>query len=250
MADTSPPQIVRVRIWDLATRLFHWVLVALLLLLYVTAEFETPDLQVPAWAPGGARAIPRMTLHIWCGYSVLTLVLFRLVWGFMGTSTARFANFVRGPAVMLAYGRSLFGKTSSFVAGHNPLGGAMIVLMLAALAIQTITGLFTKDEDDYFGIAVGPLNGTVSESLGVWFTGLHHYNFVLVETLVIIHILANLYYWLVRRDNLIAPMFTGTKILPPQTDAPQVYFVSGKRALAVAAIAAAVVWSVVTFIPR
>jgi len=247
MTDAAQPQMTRVRIWDRATRLFHWALVTLVLLLYLTAEYEVPTLHLPAWAPGGARDIANMTLHIWCGYGVLTLLLFRLAWGVVGSSTARFTTFVRGPAAMLAYGRSLLSAKAHFVGGHNPLGAAMVVAMILVLSVQAVTGLFTKDEDDYFGVAVGPLNSLVSDNVGLSLTSLHHYNFILVEWLVIIHILANLYYWLVRRDNLIAPMFTGTKMLPTALD---VRFAPGMLALGVFVAAALIVWAVVTLLPR
>jgi cytochrome b len=178
-----------------------------------------------------------MTVHMWSGFSVLTLVLFRIAWGVIGSTTARFGSFVRGPAAVVAYLRGLAGRGPvAFVAGHNPAGAAMVVAALALLLVQAGTGLFLK-EDDFFGIAA-PLHDRVSEATAKTLTRVHHFNWTLIEILVIVHVLANLYYWLVKRENLIAAMVTGRRPLPPGTPAPILAFAPG--ILAVGVLAAAI----------
>src|SRR5262245_5960322 len=121
----------RVRVWDLPVRLFHWTLVVLLAVSYFTGK------------TGGAW----MKLHFWSGYAILALVLFRIVWGFVGSTTARFSDFVKGPKASLIYLGDLLRGHASWVIGHNPLGGAMVVLLLFAVLAQVSAGLFAADTD-------------------------------------------------------------------------------------------------------
>src|SRR5438067_2364360 len=114
------------RVWDLPVRLFHWVLVALVVFSFTTGKLGGNWLR---W-------------HMYSGYLILTLVLFRIAWGVIGSDTARFAGFIRGPSHVVRYARSLLGGPPQFHAGHNPLGGLMVVLMLALLLLQASTGLF------------------------------------------------------------------------------------------------------------
>ena len=232
-----------VRVWDLPIRLFHWLLVVLVLMSFITAEGEWPDVHLPAWSPGGASVVPHMTLHIWCGYGILVLLLFRAGWGVIGSSTSRFTGFVRGPAAIAAYVRGFLRRPAVFFTGHNPLGAVMVLVLLTALLLQAVTGLFAKDEDDVYGIAVGPLHGRVSEATGKALTHFHHLGHELIEDLVYLHVLANLFYWLVRRENLIGAMFTGRRRLEPGQSATAVAFAANTRAVAVFALAVAVVWA-------
>ena len=191
-----------------------------------------------------------MTLHVWCGYSILTLLVFRLVWGFTGSSTARFQDFVRGPAAIVGYGRRLFSPGGSFVAGHNPMGALMVVAFLAVLLTQATTGLFARDVDDYFGVAQGPLIKLVSTKISASLTSLHKLNFALLEILILAHVLANILYWVVRHENLIGAMFTGRKVLKPGQTAPDIAFASGWRALAILIAVAVFSWlAIVTLSP-
>jgi cytochrome b len=213
----------RVRVWDLPTRVFHWALVALVVFSFVTAKI-------------GGNAL---TYHMWSGYTILTLILFRIVWGFIGGRESRFAAFVRGPATVFQYAASLLGKDSERYLGHNPLGGWSVVVMLAALALQASTGLFVNDE-----IATeGPLAQYVSLATSLFLTRIHRLNQWVLVALVSLHVLAVLFYLFAKRDNLIAPMIhghktwsrNGTLSVPNRTAA----------ALAIVCVAAVSVWLLV-----
>src|SRR5690606_8782207 len=114
-------------VWDLPTRLSHWAIALLVL-----AQFGS-----------GLFGILPMDSHLWCGYALLVALLFRILWGFVGSRSARFSHFLRGPGAVAAYARTLFSPQPSRWPGHNPLGGWSIVLMLALALAQCVTGLFT-----------------------------------------------------------------------------------------------------------
>jgi cytochrome b len=177
--------------WDLPTRLFHWALVALICTSFISVKI-------------GGNA---MQYQVWSGAAILALLLFRLIWGFVGSRTARFVHFVRGPAAAWRYARSLLGPDPERHLGHNPLGGWSIVAMLLALALQAITGLFATDD-----IATqGPLYSRVSEETANRLTAIHHFNEKVIIALVALHILAVIFYLLVKKENLVTPMITGRK---------------------------------------
>ncbi len=181
----------RMRVWDLPVRLFHWSLVALLATSWISVEI-------------GGNA---MQIHQWSGVSVLTLLVFRLAWGFLGGTHARFAAFVRSPAAALRYALTLARGESPHYLGHNPLGGWMVLALLTSLGIQAGTGLFANDDI----MIEGPLAVYVSKETSNLLTKVHGINFNVLLTLVGVHILAALYYLLFRRENLIGPMLTGYK---------------------------------------
>ena len=193
LAEGSPATRMA-RVWDLPVRLFHWVLVLLMVASFTTGKLGGSWLQ---W-------------HFYSGYLILALVLFRIVWGLIGSDTARFAGLVRGPSHVFAYARSMLGGSPQFHAGHNPLGGLMVVLMLILLLTQATTGLFVDDD-----IATrGPLADKVADATVALMTRVHRININVLLACVGVHIAAALFYLLVKKDNLIAPMFTGTKTLP------------------------------------
>jgi cytochrome b len=183
---TEPPSTI---VWDLPTRLFHWTLVVLILLQYLSGEF---DLIPMAW-------------HYWLGYATLALVLFRLLWGFLGSTTSRFASFVRGPRAVLSYVRAIAAGREVRVIGHNPLGGWSVVLMLASVAVQSVSGLFSTDDLT----ETGPLADRVSDATVEWMTRVHHLNRWVLVLLIALHIVAVLMHWVIRRDNLLAAMVHG-----------------------------------------
>jgi cytochrome b len=173
-----------VRIWDLPVRLFHWSLVLLVPALWWTAEND------------------RMDVHILLGEIMLGLLLFRLLWGVLGSSTARFARFVKGPGAILRY---LRGGRRAF--GHNPLGGWSVLLMLTALSVQVGLGLFASDED---GLHYGPLSRHMPDLESAHELAERHETvFQVIVALIALHLLAILYHLLVKRDNLVTPMVTG-----------------------------------------
>jgi cytochrome b len=189
-----------VRIWDLPTRLFHW-----LLMLSVAGLITTGELAGEA-----------MFLHFWFGYAVLTLVLFRLVWGVVGGHWSRFVNFIPRPAELKAYLLAIRHKQSTLHAGHNPLGALSIVLMLLLLFAQVFTGFMSDDEI----ATAGPWVALVPNSWVALATQYHGvFGKIFLIVLIVVHVATVLYYKRVKNSDLITPMLNGNKELP--SDTPQ-----------------------------
>jgi cytochrome b len=150
--------------------------------------------------------------HIWSGVAILTLLIFRLLWGLFGSSTARFASFVRGPRAVIAYLRDTSGWRA---AGHTPLGALSVVVLLAAVAVQVALGLVAVDED---GLNEGPLAQLVSLDASEAARDLHEDFFKILLGLIVVHIAAVLYYRLAHRKKLTAPMITGRAQLEPDVE--------------------------------
>jgi cytochrome b len=178
-------------VWDFPTRLFHWLLVILVIISFVTGNI-------------GGNA---MQYHEWSGFTILSLLLFRLVWGFVGSQESRFMTFVRSPSVVVRYATTLLRSDSAHYFGHNPLGGWSIIAMLFALLIQTGTGLFANDDI----VTEGPLFDWVSKATSDWLTRIHKLNQQVIIALISIHVLAVLFYFLYKRENLVKLMITGVK---------------------------------------
>jgi len=175
--------------WDFPIRAFHWSLTLLVAFSFVTGKV------------GGSW----LEWHMRSGYAILTLLGFRLAWGVAGGREARFASFVRGPRAALEYARRLRAGSRELSPGHNPLGGWMIVLMLALLAFQAATGLFSNDESSH----QGPLAAKASEALVDRMSSLHGWNQYLVLAAVTTHVIAiAVYQWRWRMDVL-GPMWHG-----------------------------------------
>lgn len=218
-------QQVAVKVWDLPVRLVHWALVALL-------AFQAAS----GWIGGKL-----IEWHLISGYSILVLVLFRVLWGFAGGTSARFASFLAPPAVALRFAARLLARRAQAYAGHNPLGGWMVLALLASLLVQVGTGLFAND-----GIATeGPLASLVSIEVSDQVTTLHRWNLRILLVLAGVHTAAALYHWLALKENLIGAMFTGVKRLEATHAQAPITFVSLWRALLLLALAFAVVWLIV-----
>ncbi len=212
----------RILVWDLPTRAFHWALVLLVLVSYVTGKIGGDAL---AW-------------HFRSGYCILALIGFRIAWGFVGGPHARFASFVKGPGAVVRYAGTLFSARAARHVGHNPLGGWSVVLLLASLATQACTGLFTSDD-----IATdGPLAAKVSGATVKLATRIHHYNEWVLVALVTLHVAAILFYLVVKRENLVAPMISGEKALETPAEASSNRI--GLAAAILAVAAASVYWLV------
>lgn len=214
-ADAAAPRS-RVRIWDWPTRVFHWLLVALIPALWWTAENERTD------------------LHVTLGLVMLGLLVFRLIWGVIGSSTARFANFLKGPRGIVGY---LNGRAASVV-GHNPMGGWSVAAMLALLCLQVGLGLFASDED---GLVMGPLSLWLDIDTVEWVTELHETLFWVLLALIALHVAAILFYALAKRRNLVGPMLTGRGEAPEGT-APMSPAPAWRLILALAAAAGLAGW--------
>jgi cytochrome b len=216
---------VAVRVWDVPVRVFHWTLVALLVASIVSIKIG-----------GNAKE-----WHVRCGYAILALALFRILWGFAGTHHARFTTFVRGPGAVIRYAQSILAGRHETHAGHNPLGGWMIVLMLIALVVQASLGLFSNDD-----IAIdGPLVHLISKELSDRITSLHHRGAWVIFALAAMHVGAVGFYLVALKENLVRPMVTGAKRLHP-AHAPDDIADAPLRAVLLLALSAAAVWAIVT----
>jgi len=222
--NTGP--IKKVKVWDLPLRLFHW-----LLLIAVAAAFIT------IWAKS------ERNLHMISGYIVLALLVFRLIWGFIGGYHARFFNFVKGPSGVLSYlGTLRSGMHDPTRTGHNALGALSVLALLLSLLFQAVSGLFNHDDD----LNEGPLRKFVSDNLADKIHDAHAINQWIILGLIALHVAAILFYRFVKKDDLITPMITGSKGLPADAstkDAPGGNVLLGAIVLAVAA---GIVWYVVT----
>jgi cytochrome b len=214
-----------VRIWDLPTRLFHWVLLALVITSVVTAKL-------------GGNA---MEWHMRSGYAVLTLVLFRILWGFAGARYARFASFVRGPRTALRYARDVMNRSDRRYAGHNPLGSWSILAMLGTLTLQGLCGLFANDDI----VTQGPLARFVSDRTSQLLTRIHNINEIALYALIALHLCAIAFFFITRRENLVAAMVTGDKFDHAVTPADD-GFALRLRALILLALSCGLVGYVVT----
>lgn len=215
----------RTRVWDLPTRLFHWALATLLVFSIVTAKV------------GGNW----IDWHMRSGYAILALLLFRILWGFVGARYARFATFVRGPQAIAAYLRRLRAGQAATHAGHNPLGALSVLAMLAVLLAQGSSGLFANDAI----ASEGPLAKFVSGATSDFATRIHKLNQYAIYALIALHLAAIAYYYFVKRENLILPMLTGDK--PGRVGAPAADDLALRvRAGALLALAAGAVAFVVT----
>lgn len=173
---------MKLPIWDLPVRLFHWSLAGLIAFSWWSAEYHYDD------------------LHIWSGMAVLTLLIFRFLWGLFGSSTARFANFVRGPRAVLGYLRGGWRGI-----GHNPLGALSVIALLGLVTLQVGLGLVASDED---GLMAGPLLRFVSDRTSEAATELHEELFNVLLAFIGLHVAAIVYYRL-RGKRLVRPMITG-----------------------------------------
>ena len=218
----------RVLVWDAPVRLFHWTLATLVIFSFVAGKV------------GGSW----LEWHMRSGYCILTLLLFRLAWGILGSETARFTTFVRGPGAGVAYVRSITANAHRRMLGHNPLGGWAVLAMLAALLAQALSGLFVDDE-----IATrGPLVVKASEATVAKLTAFHSYNEWVLVGLVVLHLAAIATYHFRLRANLVRPMVDGYMEADASASAPRIR-PAWIAALLLALAAAFVYWLVVLF-PR
>jgi cytochrome b len=148
-----------------------------------------------------------MELHKLSGYAILALLIFRLAWGFVGSPTARFIRFIKGPSTVFAHVATLLKKEDEPHLGHNPLGGWSIAAMLLFLSLQVVTGLFAND--DIF--TEGPLYHWISKQTSDFLTDIHVINRIVLAALLAVHIFAVLFYLFYKGENLIRPMITGVK---------------------------------------
>ena len=184
-----------IRVWDLPIRLFHWLLVVSIVLSFITVKI-------------GGNA---MEFHALIGYCVLTLVIFRICWGFIGSYHARFIHFVPSPKRLIDY---ILGKTTAGL-GHNPLGALSVLALLFSVGLQAVTGLFANDDIAF----EGPLAKYVSNASVELLTSIHHANEKFLIILIALHLGAIIYYQKFKGENLIKPMMLGDTEIDPSEEA-------------------------------
>jgi len=225
LTNSAATSTTRVRIWDAPVRIVHWLMVLLIAISWRSAETGSMD------------------YHRYSGYALLGLLIFRILWGFLGSSTARFASFVRGPRAILAYVRGAPGRVEHHEPsppGHNPIGALSVIALLLLLVTQVILGLFAVDVD---GIESGPLSTYVSFETGRACAHWHGTVFNVLICLIALHVAAVLFYLLFKRQNLISAMIHGRREYPV-TAVPEIEGASTGRLLAIAAVAGLIVWLV------
>ncbi|WP_241023341.1 cytochrome b/b6 domain-containing protein [Paraburkholderia sp. Ac-20340] len=189
----------RVRVWDLPTRLFHWLTVGLVALAWLSQRMN--------W----------MQLHVRAGETLLALVLFRLMWGCCGSETARFTRFLATPAAAWRHLRQLGRREPDVQVGHNAAGGWMVMLLLALLFAETLSGLYVNNDiaDE------GPLSEIVPAAIANMISAIHAYGWDVLAAAVVLHVCAIGLYALLKGHNLVGPMVTGIKPLPVTSRAPR-----------------------------
>lgn len=182
------------KVWDIVTRVWHWLIVLAIPAMWWTAEEKMFD------------------IHFTLGMIVVGLLVFRLSWGIWGSSTSRFLHFLKGPHAIIAYLKKLKASGYRPAFGHNPLGGLSVIAILLSLGVQVGTGLFAQDTD---GMYSGPLNRFVSYDTGDLITEIHETSFNVLIALIVLHLLAITFYLFAKKVNLIRPMITGKMSQPP-----------------------------------
>jgi cytochrome b len=210
-------------VWDLPTRLFHWLLASTVIASVLTGQIS-----------GNA-----MVWHLRLGLWVLALLVFRLVWGFIGGYWSRFASFAYGPRSLMAQLRGHSGPGGRFEIGHSPIGALSVWALLGLLAAQVATGLVADDEIATNGPLSRFVSGAVTSTASAWHK---HVGKLMLIVLVLVHVAAVLYYLWRKRQNLIAPMIHGDMSLPAGTPASADGGVRRLKALAVMAAATALAW--------
>ena len=183
------------RVWDIPTRVFHWALVI--------------SVSV-GWYLGENLDFDNIQWHFYLGYTTGGLVLFRLLWGFVGPAPSRLKALFFTPRNIVAYLRGIPSRKPSGLAGHNPIGALSVIALLSTLTVQVITGLFAE-ADDLF--SSGPLAEYASDSMILTANAIHEISAKVLLVLVILHVCALLFYLIWKRENLIRPMLTGMKLV-------------------------------------
>jgi cytochrome b len=214
----------KIRVWDLPTRVFHWALAASAIGLFATG------------LTGGNWII----WHERIGFCVLTLLLFRVIWGVIGSDTSRFGDFLRGPRALITYLKTGVSPTH----GHSPLGGLSVVALLALMLLQATTGLMVDDD-----IAnKGPLADKVSSAWVALATKVHRLNKWVLGAMVLLHLCAIIFYTFKKKQKLVGPMVSGEREVHESEIAPQVR--QGFAPWVVLLVCAAFVYWLVNIFPK
>jgi cytochrome b len=193
--DPPPPPVTSERdilVWDISTRAFHWLTAVLVLAAYLTWRLDWMD-----W-------------HAICGDALLTLVIFRLLWGFFGSDTTRFSSFIAGPRAALQHLAHLFRRERDHQISHNPAGGLMVLLLIALLVGETLSGLYVNNDV----VDEGPLTEHVAAPVANAITALHWVLWDALLAAIALHLLTIAAYAVGKGQNLVTPMITGKKTMP------------------------------------
>lgn len=204
---------LKIVVWDLPTRVFHWALVAAVVVSYVTGGEEG------SW----------FVVHTVAGYLVALLLLFRLLWGFVGSAHSRFSDFLYSPRSVATYIKRLVRLEPPRFIGHNPLGGWMVVLMLVVLVANVVTGLLSGEEDGAGGLLLPLIAAPGEEGLAE----IHEVLGNIIVVLACLHILGVAADWVLTRENIVLAMITGGKTVEDSTVVAKQQPVAGWRAFAV-----------------
>jgi cytochrome b len=177
-----------IKVWDLPLRVFHWLLVVAFLTAYLTEE-------------------DFLTLHVWAGYLIIALLIFRLIWGFIGNEYAQFKNFMCSPELSFSYLKEVLARKSKRYIGHNPAGAAMIVLLLVSLFLTTFSGLCVYAADQNAGLLAGIIS---NENEKLW-EEVHEFFANFSVFLVLIHIAGVIFESILHKENLGRAMVSGEK---------------------------------------
>ena len=213
----------KIQVWDAPTRLFHWLTAALVVAAYVTWRLDWMD-----W-------------HAKAGYALLALVIFRLLWGVVGSDTARFCRFVASPRLAIHHLQHALRREPDHQVGHNPAGAWMVLFLLALLLGETLSGLYVaNDVADQ-----GPLTELVPARIANAITALHWILWDALLAAIALHIVAIAIYAIAKRHDLLTPMITGQKLLPHDVPRPRIgSLVRASLLLGVSALAVAVLVNV------
>jgi cytochrome b len=180
-------------VWDIPVRLFHWLLVLCLFGQWLTSEVLEDA----------------MDIHFTIGYCTLGLIIFRLIWGFVGTKYARFNSFISGPKTMMVYLKTIISKQHTLSIGHNSVGGMILPAVIILVGLQAISGLFTSDDVIYSGPYYDSANAEFQE----WMQWLHHNIFDVLLAIIGLHLVAIGWYLVFLKHDLTGPMFDGKKAI-------------------------------------
>ena len=200
----------RIRVWDIPTRIFHWTLVVCIGLMYYTATSG------------------HMQWHLYIGLFLLFLMIFRIIWGFLGSETARFRNFIKGPKAIKNYITGHFSENEQ--PGHNPLGALMVIALITLVILQIVTGLFSADENSY-GVFDGYLKHLISDGAATTIVRIHKNLFWIIIGFACVHVISIFLYAIIKRIDLVLPMITGYKKI--EGDTPNLKFASKELLLIV-----------------
>lgn len=220
---TETKKTRRIKLWDLPLRLFHWAL--LICVAGAIASIEIGE---------------NVEVHQYFGYAILSLLIFRVIWGVVGGSHARFVSFIHGPGTVLDYLKRMKEHKGPSI-GHNPLGALSVLGMLAALLVQATSGLFLTDEIMF----EAPLFKYISGATASLLAEIHEINAAIIFTLIGLHLAAILFYRFIKRENLITPMVTGNKEVPAELTEQDASGGSAWLGLLVFGVAAGAVWFII-----